>query len=70
MLMRQTLFGLCCLAAVPVHALDLLQAWEQLQLQGPTYRAAIHERDAGLENRAIGKAGLLPQITARAARLT
>jgi protease secretion system outer membrane protein len=68
MLMRQTLFGLCCLAAVPVHALDLLQAWEQLQLQGPTYRAAIHERDAGLENRAIGKAGLLPQITARASK--
>jgi protease secretion system outer membrane protein len=68
MLMRQTLFGLCCLAAVPANALDLLQAWELLQLQGPTYRAAIHERAAGLENRAIGKAGLLPQITARASK--
>lgn len=65
---RQTLLGLCCLASLPVHALDLLQAWELLQLQGPTYRAAIHERSAGLENRAIGKAGLLPQITARASK--
>lgn len=68
MLVRQTLLGLCCLATVPAHALDLLQAWELLQLQGPTYRAAIHERAAGLENRAIGKAGLLPQITARASK--
>ncbi|MFI8747808.1 TolC family outer membrane protein [Pseudomonas sp. NPDC077186] len=68
MLVRQTLLGLCCLASLPAHALDLLQAWELLQLQGPTYRAAVHERAAGLENRAIGKAGLLPQITARASK--
>lgn len=66
MLVRHTLLGLCCLASLPVHALDLLQAWELLQLQGPTYRAALYERDAGQESRAIGKAGLLPQITARA----
>lgn len=60
----QVLLG--CLISLPVCALDLIQAWEQLQVQGPTYRAAVHERDAGLENRALGTAGLLPQITARA----
>ena len=68
MLVRQILSGLCCLACLPAHSMDLLQAWELLQLQGPTYRAAVHERAAGLENPAIGRAGLLPQITARASK--
>ena len=57
MLVRQILSGLCCLACLPAHSMDLLQAWELLQLQGPTYRAAVHERAAGLENPAIGRAG-------------
>lgn len=52
--------------ALPAAAMDLKQAWDLLQYQGPTYRAAEHERQAGLENRAIGKAGLLPQINASA----
>ncbi len=56
------------LASLPACALDLLQAWELLQVQGPSYRAAMHQRDAGLENRAIGRAGLLPQISASASR--
>ncbi len=64
-------FALACLAglaSLPVAALDLQQAWETLQLQGPTYRSAVHERDAGLENRALGRAGLLPQINASASK--
>ncbi|QCI12538.1 channel protein TolC [Pseudomonas putida] len=52
--------------ALPASAMDLKQAWDLLQYQGPTYRAAVHEQQAGLENRAIGKAGLLPQINASA----
>lgn len=52
--------------ALPASAMDLKQAWDLLQYQGPTYRAAVHEEQAGLENRAIGKAGLLPQINASA----
>ncbi|MFJ2685089.1 TolC family outer membrane protein [Pseudomonas sp. NPDC087342] len=50
----------------PASAMDLKQAWDLLQYQGPVYRAAVHEKEAGLENRAIGQAGLLPQISASA----
>lgn len=59
---------LSCLACIslPVQALDLREAWNLLQYQGPTYLAAVHEKEAGEENRAIGKAGLLPQINASA----
>eukprot|EP01030_Chromulinospumella_sphaerica_P006668 gene6668-6519_t len=46
--------------------MDLKQAWDLLQYQGPIYRAAVHEKAAGEENRAIGKAGLLPQVNASA----
>ena len=58
----------CCLLglALPASAMDLKQAWSLLQLQGPIYRAAVHEKEAGGENRAIGMAGLLPQINASA----
>ncbi|MNV24890.1 Outer membrane protein TolC precursor [compost metagenome] len=52
--------------ALPVDAMDLKQAWDLLQFQGPIYQAAVHEKKAGGENRAIGKAGLLPQINASA----
>lgn len=60
---------LLCLAglvSLPTVALDLQEAWSIMQLQGPTYRAAVYERDAGLENRALGRAGLLPRINASA----
>ncbi|CAD5107737.1 TolC family outer membrane protein [Zestomonas carbonaria] len=66
MAVRRTLLYLVGLTSLPVCALDLQEAWELLQVQGPTYRAAIHERDAGLENRALGRAGLLPQLNASA----
>lgn len=68
MTVRLALGCLVGLASVPASALDLQQAWEVLQLQGPTYRAARHERDAGLENRALGRAGLLPQLNASASK--
>jgi len=50
--------------ALPADAMDLKQAWDLLQFQGPIYQASVHEKEAGQENRAIGKAGLLPQINA------
>ena len=63
---RHCLF-LCLLGlALPASAMDLKQAWDLLQYQGPIYRAAVHEKEAGSENRAIGTAGLLPQINASA----
>lgn len=57
-----------CLAGLsfPAAAMDLKQAWDLLQYQGPIYRAAVHEQSAGQENRAIGTSGLLPQINATA----
>ncbi|WP_137819715.1 TolC family outer membrane protein [Pseudomonas sp. 2FG] len=62
---RLILVGLACIA-LPVQALDLREAWHLLQYQGPTYLAAVHEKEAGEENRALGQAGLLPQINASA----
>jgi protease secretion system outer membrane protein len=68
MAVRLALACLAALASLPAAALDLAGAWELLMAQGPTYRAALHERDAGLENRALGRAGLLPQVSASASR--
>lgn len=65
---RLTLIGLTCLISAPAGALDLQDAWQLMQLQGPIYRAAVHERDAGLESRALGRAGLLPQLNASASK--
>ncbi|AYC33303.1 channel protein TolC [Pseudomonas cavernae] len=62
---RCWLAGLTAIA-FPASAMDLKEAWDLLQYQGPIYQAAIHEKEAGLENRALGKAGLLPQINATA----
>lgn len=60
------------LAAAPATArsgsFSLLQAWQASRVYDPTYQAAISERDAGLENRAIGRAGLLPQVSASLGR--
>ncbi|MFJ4389322.1 TolC family outer membrane protein [Pseudomonas soli] len=65
--MNRHCLGVCLLAlALPAGAMDLRQAWDLLQYQGPIYRAAVHEQQAGLENRAIGQAGLLPQVNASA----
>jgi len=59
--------ALCIASLAPsVHALDLREAWGILQYQGPLYLSAVHERDAALENRNLGKAGLLPQANLNA----
>ncbi|MBI3144536.1 MAG: TolC family protein, partial [Pseudogulbenkiania sp.] len=63
-LARSRLAGLIMMLALPVAAMDLKEAWGLLKRQGPSYLAAEHEREAGQENRALGLAGLLPQITA------
>ncbi|MGF6092983.1 TolC family outer membrane protein [Pseudomonas sp. 18173] len=61
---RHCLFFCLLGLALPADAMDLKQAWDLLQYQGPIYQASVHEKEAGQENRAIGKAGLLPQINA------
>lgn len=63
---RHCLFFSLLALTLPASAMDLKQAWDLLQYQGPVYRAAVHEKEAGAQNRDIGMAGLLPQINASA----
>ncbi|AZD10679.1 ABC-type protease exporter, outer membrane component PrtF/AprF [Pseudomonas chlororaphis] len=55
-----SLYGLCTPAA---HALGLLDAYALAVRNDPTFQAAIQERDAGEENRALGRAALLPTLS-------
>lgn len=50
------------------QTLTLSQAWRAAMENDPTYLAAISEREAGQANRAIGRAGLLPQVNASLGR--
>lgn len=45
-------------------AIGLMQAYEAALSNDPTYQAARHENEAGQQNRAIGRASLLPTISA------
>ncbi|WIE49776.1 TolC family outer membrane protein [Pseudomonas sp. GM17] len=55
-----SLYGLCAPAA---HALGLLDAYALAVRNDPTFQAAIQERDAGEENRVLGRAALLPTLS-------
>ena len=46
-----------------VQALSLLDAYEAALQHDPSYRAAIHENEAGQQEVAIGLAGLLPNLS-------
>src|SRR5690606_40523429 len=52
----------------PVGAFDLASAWRAALVNDPSYQAAISEREAGQTNRAMGRAGLLPQVSASLGR--
>ncbi len=45
------------------HALSLLDAYESAIENDPTFRAAIHENEAGQQAKEIGLAGLLPNLS-------
>lgn len=45
-------------------ALGLLQAYEAALNNDPTYQSAIHENEAGQQNRLLGRSTLLPTIAA------
>jgi len=47
---------------------DLASAWRAALRNDPGYQAAISEREAGQANRAMGRAGLLPQVSASLGR--
>lgn len=46
------------------QALDLMNAYESALASDPTFRAAIKDAEAGRANLEIGRAGLLPQLSA------
>lgn len=60
----------CALAAAFVaqsgsaSALGLLQAYDAALQNDPTYRSAIHENEAGQQNRQLGRSALLPNLAA------
>lgn len=63
---RIAIAGFLGAVALPAAAMDLNEAWNTYQNQGPTYLASVHERQAGQEYKELGKAGLLPNINATA----
>ncbi len=52
--------------SLPASAMDLKQALGSVAVPRPHLPCRVHEKAAGEENRAIGKAGLLPQVNASA----
>jgi outer membrane protein len=59
------LSALCCaitFAAVPLHAETLKDIYLQALENDHNFRSARANRDAGLENKALGRSALLPQI--------
>lgn len=62
------LVALCGLPAAHAEPLVLLDAWRAAREHDPDFLAARHERDAGIENAAIGRAGLLPKVSVSVAR--
>lgn len=57
--MKALLFTLCFGCTSAAHALGLLDAYDLALRNDPTFQAAIQAREAGEENRAIGRAALL-----------
>ena len=52
------------LQAGGVSAMGLIQAYEFALQNDPTYLAAIHENEAGKQNRVLGRSSLLPNVSA------
>ncbi len=68
--MRMPLFARLALpmliaASLPAQALDLGDAYALALRNDPAWQGAIAERAAGVENLAIGRAGLLPKLSYR-----
>jgi outer membrane protein, protease secretion system len=50
--------SICLIMAQPVFALDLMQSYELVLRNDPTYRSASKDYEAGLENNTIGRSAL------------
>ena len=55
--------AIALLVCTNVHAMGPFEVYEQALRNDPVFLGAIKERDAGLENRTIGRAGLLPKLS-------
>src|SRR5690606_26617215 len=65
------ILSVAALMPLQAHAqgsFDLASAWRASLVHDPSYQAAISEREAGQTNRAMGRAGLLPQVSASLGR--
>ncbi|MGN7974447.1 TolC family outer membrane protein [Serratia sp. 22264] len=58
------LFVACWFYTTPAHALTLNEAFMLALRNDPTLQAAVQEKLAGEQEKAIGRAGLLPQVSA------
>ena len=61
--MKALLFTLCLSCTPAAQALGLLDVYDLALRNDPTFQAAIQEREAGEENRVIGRAALLPNLS-------
>ncbi|MBY8971450.1 TolC family outer membrane protein [Pseudomonas sp. P867] len=61
--MKALLFTLCLSCTPAANALGLLDVYELALRNDPTFQAAIQEREAGEENRVIGRAALLSNLS-------
>lgn len=61
--MRTLFFALLLTCANAQAAMGPFDVYEQALRNDPVFLGAIKERDAGLENRTIGRAGLLPRLS-------
>lgn len=60
--MKKSLCALAVALALPAFAVDLTEALRAAELSDPTLAAASANRDAAIENIAIARARLLPQV--------
>lgn len=58
------LITLCLSQAGTASALGLIEAYEAALQHDPAYRAAVHENEAGQQNRILGRSSLLPSLSA------
>jgi protease secretion system outer membrane protein len=58
------LAGAFLLQAGQASAMGLIAAYEAALQNDPTYQSAVHDNEAGQENRALGRSNLLPNLSA------
>lgn len=64
-LVSRALAGACMFCTLNASALGLMEAYQAAVQNDPTYRSAIFENEAGQQNRVLGRASLLPSLSAQ-----